>query len=321
MDRLVLFADRRVGFAPPLAAAALRASRLSSDVRAVALVDATGPGAPPRLLEALRRTGGAALRRLSGGRTREVSTPSLARLAREERIPLIVPPGRDVNHPDLARRLTGELGATLALSVGCLPIFRPHLLSSFSVAVNYHDGALPAYRGLGATAWSVYRGEPESGFTFHHMVEALDAGSILLHGAVPIPRRATGTLVGRLKAAAAAAVMPEVLARMAARDPGTPQAAGGEYFSQRRRRAIMAIDDPAAIDWTDLQARLRAFGRVALTLDGRRWDVTRVDRIADGARRDLAFVTRDGVAAAPVRFLGLPRWLYLAALPFAHPRT
>jgi len=320
MDRLVLFADRRVGFAAMLARAALEASRLSSDVRVVALVDATPRGATHPAVAALRRAGGAAARLLTCGRAPSAAHESLVRIARRHAMPLVVPPERDVNHPDLTRRLTRELGATLALAVGCLPIFRTPLLSAFAAAVNYHDGAVPAYRGLAATGWSVYRGEIESGFTFHHMVERLDEGPILLEGAVPIAPGQTAAQVSRAKTAAAAAALPQVLARMAARDPGRPQAPGGEYFSQRRRRAIMTLDDPTAVDWADLQARLRAFGRLTITLAGRTWDVTAIRRLGDHERAALPFVTRDAVRAAPLRFRGLPRWVYLASRPFAAPR-
>jgi len=320
MDRLVVFADRRVGFASALARAALEAARLSSDVEAGALVDAAGSGALPAAIDTARRIGGAALRRASGPRSRAHAPERLSRLARRCGVPLIVPPERDVNHHDLPPLLADRLGATLALSVGCLPIFRRPLLSAFAAAVNYHDGALPAYRGLAATGWSVYRGDAESGFTFHHMVEALDAGPGLVRGAVPVPPDATAAQVSRMRTAAAAVVMSELLARMTARDRGTPQPPGGEYFSQRRRRAIVTIDDPSALDWPELQRRLRAFGRLVLTLDGRRWDVTALERSDDGGkRRPLRFTTRDGVLAAPIRFLGLPRWLYLAARPFAAP--
>ncbi|HXE80310.1 MAG TPA: formyltransferase family protein [Vicinamibacterales bacterium] len=316
MDRLVVFADRRIGFAMRLARAAIEAARRSPDVEVVALVDATGRGAPSELMVAARRIGIGLLGRLAGGRGPGAGE-SLKRLARRHGVPLVVPPRHDVNDERVAEHLARRLGATLALSVGCLAIFRSPLLSTFDVVVNYHDGALPHYRGLGATAWSIYRGEQQSGFTFHRMVERIDAGAILVQGAVPIAPDATGAQVSRLKTQAAAAAMPVVLAKMVARDPGTEQPAGGRYFSGRDRRALITIEDPAAVDWPDLQQRLRAFGRLVMTLDGRRWDVTALERIEDGRPRPLAFVTRDGVAAMPVRFSDLPRWLYLATRPFA----
>jgi methionyl-tRNA formyltransferase len=265
---------------------------------------------------AAREVGGAVLRRFTG-----MGAPprgdSLSRIARRHRVPLVAPPGGDVNHPRFVRRLAGELGATLALSVGCLPIFRAPLLSAFAMGVNYHDGAVPAYRGLSATAWSLYRGERESGFTFHVMIERVDAGYVLVEGTVPILPGQTGADLQRAKTIAAAASMPEVLARMAARDPGRPQASGGEYFGLRRRQALTRIVDPSQVTWDELQARLRAFGRLRLTLGARQWDVTDVRLLDGGERAALSFVTHDGIRAAPLRFMDLPRWLYLATRPFA----
>jgi hypothetical protein len=60
----------------------------------------------------------------------------------------------------LGEEQPGNGRPTLALSLGCLQIFKPRLIDAFEMAVNYHDGYLPFYKGLAATAWSLYHREP-----------------------------------------------------------------------------------------------------------------------------------------------------------------
>jgi len=317
-DRLVVLADPAIGFAPPLAAAALATVRTVPGLRAVALVDAAA-SAPPRLAGAALRVARAVASRAfppPGGRCPRWRRTSLRSLARRHRVPLIVPPGRDVDDAGLRHRLAA-LGANLALSVGCRQVFGPALLASFDVAVNFHDGLLPDYRGLAATSWSVYRGEAHSGFAFHHMVAELDAGPVLLAGALPSGEGADPLDLLRRKADLAARRIGEVLAAMRRRDPGTPQPPGGVYFGRADRLRICEVGDPGALDWTELRRRLAAFGAVLLDLGGRRWEVTALETV-DGAAgpaggNELVFRTRDGVLARPVRFRHLPRGLYVIA--------
>ena len=111
------------------------------------------------------------------------------RRARGLRVPrgasVIVPPLRNVNHPEFVALVRGELRPDAALSLGCEQIFGGELLAALGRPVNYHSGLLPAYRGLQSTAWSLYRGEPVTGFSYHLMEESIDAGPILVQGISP----------------------------------------------------------------------------------------------------------------------------------------
>ncbi len=46
-------------------------------------------------------------------------------------------------------------------------------------AINFHDGPLPKYAGIGAPIWSVLAGETEHGVTWHRMEASADVGSVL----------------------------------------------------------------------------------------------------------------------------------------------
>ena len=45
-------------------------------------------------------------------------------------------------------------------------------------AINFHDGPLPRYAGLYATAWAIIEGEGAHGITWHAMTQDVDAGDI-----------------------------------------------------------------------------------------------------------------------------------------------
>lgn len=321
--RLALFADPGIGFAPPLVRAAVEAAA-ATGVTVAAIVDtAPVPRGDARALA--RRAAEIALASLFGDAApsrprRRLGAPlDLSRIARRHSIPLLVPPSRDISHPRLAERLFDDLGVTAALSLGCLQLFRRPLLDRLASAVNFHDGLLPAYRGLSATSWSVYRGEAASGFTFHHMSERVDGGDVLLQEALPVDPEASVHTLLVAKTGRAAVRLDEVLAAIAEGRPGRPQEGGGSYFGRRERDALVRVGDPGSLDWDDLRRRLRAFDRVFLDLAGRTWEVTAVRRVA-GRGGPLAFTSRDGVDGEPVGFLHLPRPLYRLLRPaFAVP--
>ena len=70
-------------------------------------------------------------------------------------------------------------------------------------AINYHNGPLPAYAGMRATAWAVLNGEPFHGITWHCMEPGIDAGAILVQRRFALaPEETTASLNTRCTAAA-----------------------------------------------------------------------------------------------------------------------
>lgn len=239
---------------------------------------------------------------------------NLARYGQTYRFKVIVPPDGDINHPDFIARLRDEIRPTLAFSFYCLQKFSPDLLAVFGDAVNYHNGLLPRYGGLKATAWSVYNGEAETGFTFHRMTEAFDAGAILMQATVPtLPNPNTLDLEAK-KANTAAARMPLLLEKIAHGDSGAPQCGEAGYFSKKDYLAVTRIHDPTLLSSVELMRRLQAFGGLWIRLNTTWHSVTKMKpvclRPGTGVGR-LCVKASDGVILKCLRFKYLPYALYV----------
>jgi methionyl-tRNA formyltransferase len=148
--------------------------------------------------------------------------------------------------------------------------------------VNGHPTLLPKGRGPHPWAWAIRTGETEIGLTYHYMDATFDTGNILAQKVIPIDLEDTEeTLVPRFEAAAQE-LLPEVLAKVEAGDPGVPQA-GGEYQSAfEPEYAVADLSQPAmevhrqVRAWSFVPERLRV-GPVA---DGRRLVRTSLTEIA-----------------------------------------
>lgn len=72
------------------------------------------------------------------------------------------------------------------VSVGESHIVRAHMLSvPRIVALNVHNGSLPAYRGVFATFWEIHNREPAGSVTVHTMAPKVDDGPILASARAP----------------------------------------------------------------------------------------------------------------------------------------
>jgi folate-dependent phosphoribosylglycinamide formyltransferase PurN len=234
---------------------------------------------------------------------------SIYDVGRRFRIPVLVPPERNVNHPAFVRTVA-TLGVDWALSVSCVQIFKRELLAALARPINYHDGLLPKYRGLGATAWSIYNGEPSTGFTYHVMNERIDDGAILVQQSIPVRPGASVAAVEREKTARAAEQIDAVVEALLRGDSGRPQVGEPSYFGADAWRRIRVVDDPTTLTWDELGRRLRVFQYLDLPCGSGRYEVTRLRRVDGGRPGPFAFRTSDGALVEPTRFLHLPLALY-----------
>jgi methionyl-tRNA formyltransferase len=112
-------------------------------------------------------------------------------------------------------------------------------------AVNCHPALLPRHRGPSPMAWAVRDGDPAFGVTWHRMDADLDTGPILAQATVPMDPDEFGVeQVGPRMGPVAMALLPQVLERVAAGDPGVPQAEGDG------RWAGSFGEDYATVDWS-----------------------------------------------------------------------
>jgi methionyl-tRNA formyltransferase len=307
--RAVIFTDVQGSAGARLIPAAIRCMRERGDIRLCGLVTSRPARFRSSPLRRARRSLRAAIVAATNRAVpqRELPTPwlDLERVARTERVPLLVPPDGDINEPAFIERMVRELHPTVAFSVECLGVFRAPLLAAFEQAVNYHAGLCPHYRGVMATGFSILRGEVESGFTFHRMTERIDGGPILVEGCVPIGNL-TVAEVGRRKLDRAVQAIPQVLAAVAAREPGRPQGERGNYFSALDWEAMIRIEHPELLTAAQIAHRLRAFGALRLTIAGVEYPVTRLRSASPGEPRSFGSI--DGALLTPDRYAGLP-WL------------
>jgi methionyl-tRNA formyltransferase len=112
-------------------------------------------------------------------------------------------------------------------------------------AVNQHPSLLPRHRGPLPLAWTLRSGDPVFGVTWHRMDAELDTGPTLAQGTVRVEDDDVSIeAIGPKLQEATSGLLPRVLERIAAGDPGDPQPAEGAtwagYFGE----------DYAEIDWS-----------------------------------------------------------------------
>jgi methionyl-tRNA formyltransferase len=310
--RAIVFADPGIYIGVHLARAFIDAAAARDDVEVVAFCDAA-PVPFGRFAAAKALAARAAKRAFDAAHplVRRPAFSWLHRYLRARGIEYVVPPARNVNDDAFVGQTLPRLRVDLALVTASVQVFRWPLLAALPQAVNYHNGTLPAYRGLAATAWSVYRGESTTGFSYHRMTPGIDEGPVVVRGEIPVVPASSLAELEWTKTRLAAAAADRVLDALARGDPGVPQTGPAGYRGRAELRAITTVDDPSALEWSELQRRLRAFTRLRLTIDGIARDVTRLRRAdARGGSGRLAFVTADGVAAEADRLGFLPPLLH-----------
>ncbi|MGI9623687.1 MAG: formyltransferase family protein [Acidimicrobiales bacterium] len=285
-----------------LSEATLAAARNCEDFEVcgfVTAVDRPTKGPLERLKSDARRL----LEATTGGGWPNVWNPNLQRLAEHSKLPYLVAE-EGVNSSVFVERLHRDLQPDVILSYFATSIFKPVLLDSVSQAVNYHDGLLPHYAGLGATSHSIHRGESFSGYTFHRMTPGIDDGPILIQGKVMVTETATLRSVNRAKVTSATAEVPDLIDQIRADRPGSPQSGEGSYFSQAAYGEVTKIEDPNTLTAAELRLRVRAFGTLEVRIDGATEYVTSVASASAGD--PLSFATSDGQVLKATRIADLP---------------
>lgn len=202
--------------------------------------------------------------------------------------------GVDVLRPESVRdagfraRLRAlEADVFLVASYG--ELFDTELLELPSVAcLNVHGSILPRWRGASPIQSAILAGDPVTGVTIQRMVEALDAGDVLLTRTTPIgPSDTSGTLFDRLAQLGAEAALEALDSIAAGRATFTPQ---DDAQATRCRKLAKSAGQ---LDWSEsalaLERRVRAVtpwpgARTSLP-DGRVLGVVRARRVSDGEAR------------------------------------
>ena len=149
--------------------------------------------------------------------------------------------------------------------------------------INVHASLLPKYRGAAPVHRSVINGDRETGVTIMRVVAELDAGPMIATVRRPIPPDATSGEVEADLAEAGAALLVEVVDRMAAGPVDeTPQDAALATFAPKITKSESAIDwTLAAARIHDLVRGLQPWPVASTTIDGLRHLVHRTAVAAD----------------------------------------
>jgi methionyl-tRNA formyltransferase len=162
-------------------------------------------------------------------------------------------------------------------------------------AINCHPALLPRHRGPVPLAWAFRDGDTQYGVTWHRMDAELDTGPILAQASVPMEDDDFDIwIVAPRMGAVALGLLPRVLERVAAGDPGDPQPSEGVSWAGHFG------DDYASVDWEQPARRIHdqvrawqfTFGMSAVSgpiaeLDGSPVRLTRTSLVDPGgdARR------------------------------------
>lgn len=145
-------------------------------------------------------------------RGQRVTPPPVKLRAEAAGVPVLQPPR--LREPGWAERLRA-LGADIAVVVAFGQILsRPVLDAPARGSINVHASLLPRYRGAAPIAWSIIRGETQTGITTFQMDEGMDTGPMLLRASTAIgPEETAGELATRLSVLGAE-VLIETLDRL-----------------------------------------------------------------------------------------------------------
>lgn len=179
------------------------------------------------------------------GRGKRLLSPPVAAFARDRGLPLWQT--RSVRGPAAEARLRSAHADAMALAAFAALIPTNVLDLTPGGVLNVHPSLLPRWRGAAPIQAALLAGDSETGVSIIRLVEALDAGPILLQSRLPVaPEDDYVTLEPRLAAHGA-----QLLVRALQEEPeAVPQDDTKATYCQRIER------DDARLDWTSSAAEL-----------------------------------------------------------------
>jgi methionyl-tRNA formyltransferase len=177
------------------------------------------------------------------GRGRVPQPPPLKLTAQDAGIPVLQP-----EKPRGDEFMAGlrALGPGLSVVAAYGHILRAEVLELPSLgSINVHASLLPELRGAAPVNWAIIRGYTQTGVTIMRMVEALDAGPMILKAGCEIaPGDTAGDLYARLAELGASATLGALALIETGRAEGVPQDDEAATYAPK-----LTADD-ARLDWS-----------------------------------------------------------------------
>ncbi len=114
------------------------------------------------------------------------------------------------------------------------------------MAINFHDGPLPAYAGLNTPMWALINGESDYGITWHVMAKGVDKGDILVQHPVAIADDDTALSLNTKCFAAALESFPTLIGQLVdgSAQPRAQDLSQRSYYGRASRPEGLGL-----IDW------------------------------------------------------------------------
>lgn len=193
----------------------------------------------------------------AAGRSRsELIPPPVKSAAISEDLP-VLQPAKLGDEEFLARLRALEPELSIVISYG--HILRPAVISLLALGtINVHSSLLPALRGAAPIQGAVRAGLAETGVTVMRMVQALDAGPIMLQTRTPVARDETaGELEARLSELGALALVEALTLMSLGKLTETPQNDALATYAPKIDREMARIDWSLSAD--EIARRVRAY--------------------------------------------------------------
>lgn len=166
------------------------------------------------------------------------------------------------NNPIFLDELFRRFSPDWAMSIYCMEVFSEDFIQRFEQVINYHNGALPKYRGVRATNWAIANGESEAGWRFHRITKEVDCGNILLGGTVEItPDESPASLETKLFEQASLQIS-NLLTALLQNEPGEAQVGESSYYSFHDAQRARLLSAPNRLTARQLINHIRAFAPV-----------------------------------------------------------
>ena len=182
--------------------------------------------------------------------------------------------GIDVLQPSELAEFVSDHQVDVLFSIANERVLGREVIEGVGLAINFHDGPLPAYKGLAVTTWAIHNGETSHAVTWHTMTAEVDAGEIVAVESFAIDPAETAFSLNARCYEAALKSFPAVLEALHDRSAFAPQddAKGGWYGRYDRPVVLLEAQTSAA----ELERGVRALAlgpRIRNRLGAVRWVV------------------------------------------------